>query len=601
MLVKVESQNNHSEHRAILKTIGAIVQGSEKISQIGEREFVAIGEKLQHFSQLTRKLTDQSFAIGTTLSFGMSEEANLLTYHKEQIDEYIKKFTHQIDSGRVTLEDIARDLEQSSDQLSAFNKLVKTLSMLGIATKIESARMGAEDAGFRNIAETVEKLANVIKDKVKKTLDQTKQLNSLVMESDQKILKLEKAQITANTQIVARLGIELQGFVEHNDSCSASIQNLGASAEAIYKSIGKIVVAMQFHDITRQQVEHITHAFIDAQKAVEEIEKDPENGIHLLLFCRDLAKIQSAQLQNSRADFSNAIQGMIQNINEAGAQLSIIYKDTENMVLGGGDESGSFLTMLEKHLESMKANFLNSATEMSHLNDTFVNVGSTLTALSSFIEEIEGIGEEIELIALNAAVRAARSGKEGATLGVLAEEIQKLSANSRSDTGIAATLLKYIIKKADELQSNSNFYTQQGGDSELNQIIEGISEVLQRILNTSDELDGMLLQIKKGFSGVSQDMEVFAESITVHEDFESKSNDLVEQIQLLIEQLHETLGDRDLESSPESIERLKARYTMSREREIHDAVMDGGEGIDLFDTNDEKSDDSEFDDNIELF
>jgi len=292
---------------------------------------------------------------------------------------------------------------------------------------------------------------------------------------------------------------------------------------------------------------------------------------------------------------------MIQNINEAGTQLSIIYKDTENMVLGGGDESGSFLTMLENHLESMKANFLNSATEMSHLNDTFVNVGSTLTALSSFIEEIEGIGEEIELIALNAAVRAARSGKEGATLGVLAEEIQKLSANSRSDTGVAATLLKDIIKKADELQSNSNFYTQQGGDSELNQIIEGISEVLQRILNTSDELDGMLLQIKKGFSGVSQDMEVFAESITVHEDFESKSNDLVAQIELLIEQLHETLGDRDLESSPESIERLKARYTMSREREIHDAVMDGGEGIDLFDTNDEKSGDSEFDDNIELF
>ena len=67
------------------------------------------------------------------------------------------------DAGGQGLDDIdgvSRIVGELSGIVAAFAKIVKYLSMLGISTRIESARLGGDGRGFSTLADDVEKLAH---------------------------------------------------------------------------------------------------------------------------------------------------------------------------------------------------------------------------------------------------------------------------------------------------------------------------------------------------------------------------------------------------------------------------------------------------------
>ena len=65
----------------------------------------------------------------------------------------------------------------------------------------------------------------------------------------------------------------------------------------------------------------------------------------------------------------------------------------------------------------------------------------TVGEIATFVGDIEKIGEEIKLIALNAQIKSAYTGDEGAALGVLAEAIQRLSIDAIDHTGAVSAYL----------------------------------------------------------------------------------------------------------------------------------------------------------------
>lgn len=151
---------------------------------------------------------------------------------------------------------------------------------------------------------------------------------------------------------------------------------------------------------------------------------------------------------------------------------------------------------LENSLEGIAAaiqELAASATEI-HTNEEvlnadikdIINISEEINEVSAFIKEI---ADETKMLGLNAAIEAARAGEAGRGFGVVADEIRKLSAQSKSTVPKIKQLTDAIKRKVDEasLKSNRSLDSSQGQAA----ASEQISASIQEITSMSEELSNI--------------------------------------------------------------------------------------------------------------
>jgi len=86
------------------------------------------------------------------------------------------------------------------------------------------------------------------------------------------LIPILKAHMAAVTQETERAAMELMGHLQILASSSETITARDRAA-----SLSKVVMAMQFQDITRQKLEHVSLALDQLQKHVQALLKGPHN------------------------------------------------------------------------------------------------------------------------------------------------------------------------------------------------------------------------------------------------------------------------------------------------------------------------------------
>jgi len=138
-----------------------------------------------------------------------------------------------------------------------------------------------------------------------------------------------------------------------------------------------------------------------------------------------------------------------------------------------------------------------SATEI-HSNEGVLNsnikeiieVSEEINEVSAFIKEI---ADETKMLGLNAAIEAARAGDAGRGFGVVAEEIRKLSAQSKSTVPRIKQLTDTIKRKVDEASEKSNrsldaSQGQAAASEEVTASIEEITSMSEELSHIAESL-----------------------------------------------------------------------------------------------------------------
>ena len=360
-------------------------------------------------------------------------------------------------------------------------------------------------------------------------------------------------------------------LAEVNAKCTGVASSITTASKDVSRNIAEVVMSMQFHDITRQQIEHASEALADLCSRLERM-GDPGEGVGetdgIFLDALAVSELQAAQLTHAASELSAAVQNILENLRGVAVMEEAISLEVREMA-GSADKSGpSFFKEMESNLTSVANALKRSAGENRSLVVALEGVDVTIEEISLFVNSIETIGEEIELIAINAQIKAARTGEEGAALGVLAEAIQRLSLDARSQTGTITGMLKSITDSSGDLCRDVDAETSELETGVL-EITANLGELLRMLSKINENFMSHLENIDRSVESLNSDIGNTAAGITVHQRIGVVLDKVINELAGLVSLMRPMVQSTLSAVAPVNLADLSGRYTMHSERIIH--------------------------------
>jgi methyl-accepting chemotaxis protein len=173
-------------------------------------------------------------------------------------------------------------------------------------------------------------------------------------------------------------------------------------------------------------------------------------------------------------------------------------------------------------METMQS--INSlAGEVEKAAETLNSLESDINNIGAIVDVIRGITEQTNLLALNAAIEAARAGEHGRGFAVVADEVRTLAARTQSSTHEIEEMVERLQQGAQaavsvmndgrERANNSVDQASRAGEAldTITSMITTMDEMSAQISNAANEQSTVAEDINRGIVNISQIAEHTAE------------------------------------------------------------------------------------------
>jgi|GEM_PF-3218395 len=533
-----------------------------KLLRGSEAEFLAVVGKLSDLADQAGHIAEGAQAALREAGSAAGPEIEArLAEDVEVIQRAMSGDGAAVQEGQRELVALGESLDELDLLSGEFRRLVLILRSLASLTRMEGSRTGLEGSGFLTVSDDVAALAKVIHDRFRALRHRSAPLHSLVDQASSQ-------RHDGGGEALDLLGGVLRSasrLLDVNRESQERLERVDVVMSELGAAIGQVIVDLQFHDMTRQQLEHVIEALDEEEARLSGDVVDREE----LAKAGELAELLVGQVLHARDEIRASVEGLLTNLYALGERV----RDVAGELSAVSSSSSIVLRALESQLgEALRA--LRDCTARTHdVVGVAANIATIVDELSGFIKEIGGIGDQIHLIAFNAIVRSARTGERGRAVGALADEIQAVASATQRQTAAAAAVLATVSQQASALHANARILAT-GGAPRAVEVAEDLSALLGRL----GAADAAVLGGSSEVAAQSREIQAAVEQLTQRIRYHIVAGHVLGQVaeRLRVVATEAALpGDARLAGRAQRLAAHQRRYTMASERRIHQAALQG--------------------------
>lgn len=476
------------------------------------------------------------------ISTGKIETSNLssFTENTDQVKERVVSSQKIMDGNRVVFEKLLES-ESGTNAFQNFDEFLtliedwQTLSnqVLDQEVNLNSSLIVQQEEIFEQSRDKLDNI-QIIMDDYAKT--QIKENQNLVLNSRNAMMIIgflaSLVCIVLAYFLITRISKSLKNLAYLSEEVADGNLTVHIVERNEKDEVGNLTTSMKRMVANLKELnEQINYSATEVAAASEELfassEQSTKAAEQIVTITQDSAEGADSQLQ--------MVNGLSSSIEQMSAGLQQIAGNSEEMK--SATEAATEATIKG----SMRVKEV--VEQMKEISITVGEASLTITQLGEKTEQIEGviriitrIAEQTNLLALNAAIEAARAGEHGKGFAVVADEVRKLAEESKQ----SATKISDTIK---DIQLETN--------KAVKSMVEGSDKVTAG-LQFTNEVNGLFTEIEGAIKNVSAKVLGVATSAQV---MASVSNDIVTSIQG-VKEVAEDFVRANLESSAATEEQL---------------------------------------------
>ena len=579
--IDISNKGIPADGRSTLASIRSNLQSIRKnashLSSDTEKDFLGIGEALFSFKNETNSLNQHFKDFLETIAGEETEKVfDAITYIMDEIDSSLAVVNKNIQRDLKFLLEINEIFERILGFEPGFEKIVKTLEMYSRVTRIESTALRKMGKDFNTLGKNIESLSYQIRDKFTKFFQMLRNVRKTIGKIIGRMQQLKDLQVNQTQANIKATLTRLINFTGRQTSSYRLAEQVAYLSEDIENRFAEVMMSLQHHDIIRQKLEHVVSVFEDVNGKLEDFENcEPASEEAVpkfylaLLTARASFHLEIAQSVDARNDFNKAIHSIFTNLKGIGHDVSQLCDQVET--LGGSTKlvQDDFFKEIEHGMVELMDMLQGNTANRDELVDLILSVSRDVQQFSGFIAEIEEIGSNIETTALNARIKAARAGSEGAAMAVVAEHIKEASMHTQSDTERLLHDLKEITVISEELQKSiaskeSNKWKFNGHES-----MDALEKQLTIFQGTHRRLLHLVGEIQKGSDFISTNLSKLLRNSHFKDLFSEKVDSVIRAINGLIDHSSRIEPEILLRDLGQLVQHYATLYSMDSEREIH--------------------------------
>ena len=253
-------------------------------------------------------------------------------------------------------------------------------------------------------------------------------------------------------EVIGQIGESASGLSTASEQLASAANQAGQATSQIATTIQQVAKG------TTQQTESVNHTADSVEqmsRAIDGIAKGAQDQVRAVNVVSEMTSQMTAAVQQVSANAQASAKG-----SQQAAEVAQVGANTVEAVIQG--------------IKTLQ-------TSVNLFGQKILEMSSHSEKIGTIVETIEDIASQTNLLALNAAIEAARAGEHGKGFAVVADEVRKLAERASAATKEIGGLVKSIQGSVSDVVAgmNGSSVSIESGVEQANQAGKALAEILK--------------------------------------------------------------------------------------------------------------------------